>query len=54
MLNGEKYTFKTATARRGKAQAGPGEEPQADRAVRTKGPHAGEKMLGIYELRTTH
>jgi uncharacterized protein (TIGR03067 family) len=50
-VHGEKYTFKTATTEaEGTHKLDPTKTPRQIEAVRTKGPHAGEKMLGIYEL----
>jgi uncharacterized protein (TIGR03067 family) len=50
-VEGEKYTFKTAsTEAEGTHKLDPAKSPKQIEAVRTKGPHAGEKMLGIYEL----
>ena len=50
-VNGEKYTFKTADYEaEGTHKLDPTKTPKHIEAVRTKGPHAGEKMVGIYEL----
>jgi uncharacterized protein (TIGR03067 family) len=50
-VTGEKYTFTTGkTEAEGAHRLDPTKTPKQIDAVRTKGPHAGEKMLGIYEL----
>ena len=50
-VDGEKYTFKTAAYEAaGTHRLDPTRTPKQIEAVRTRGPHAGEKMLGIYEL----
>jgi uncharacterized protein (TIGR03067 family) len=50
-VSGEKYTFKVGdTEAEGTHKLDPTRSPKQIEAVRTKGPHAGEKMLGIYEL----
>jgi uncharacterized protein (TIGR03067 family) len=50
-VEGEKYTFKTGDQEaEGTHKLDPTKKPKQIDAVRTKGPHKGEKMLGIYEL----
>jgi uncharacterized protein (TIGR03067 family) len=47
----EKYTFKAGkTEAEGTHKLDPTKTPKQIDAVRTKGPNAGQKMLGIYEL----
>jgi uncharacterized protein (TIGR03067 family) len=48
---GEKYTLKAGGEDiEGTHKLDPTKTPKQIEAVRAKGPHAGEKMLGIYEL----
>lgn len=50
-VRGEKYTLKTGGEDiEGTHKLDPAKTPKHIEAVRTRGPHKGEKMLGIYEL----
>jgi len=49
---GEKYSFKTIDQQiEGTHKLDPTKKPKQIEATRTKGPDAGQKMLGIYELK---
>jgi uncharacterized protein (TIGR03067 family) len=50
-VTGEKYTLKLRDQDiEGTHRLDPTKKPKQIEAVRTKGPHKGEKMVGIYEL----
>lgn len=51
VVAGDKYTLtEGAEAVEGTHSVDPTKKPKEIDAVRTKGPHKGEKMLGVYEL----